>query len=164
MRSSLLKLICFVLLVAILAACQPASPPGLSDVDRQAIRQSTEQVIKIANESKDWTSYTNLYYTETAVVNPPNAEPIRGREAIISWLQSFPPFSNFKVEQAEVGGVGDFAYVYGTYSMVITLPDSMPVQDKGKYLEVWKRQRDGSWKVTFDIFNSDLPLPTPEKK
>jgi hypothetical protein len=29
--------------------------------------------------------------------------------------------------------------------------------DKGKYLTVWKKQADGSWKVLFDMFNSDLP-------
>jgi ketosteroid isomerase-like protein len=33
------------------------------------------------------------------------------------------------------------------------------VEDRGKYLEIWKRQADGSWKVALDIFNSDLPLP-----
>lgn len=164
MRPSPITLICFVLLVAIVAGCQPAAPPGLSDADRQAIHQTTEQVMKIANESKDWAAYTKLYYAETAIVNPPNAEPVKGHQAIISWLQSSPPLSGFKIEQVEVGGAGGVAYVYGTYSMVITAPGAAPISDKGKYLEIWKRQADRSWKVAIDIFNSDLPLPVPEKK
>jgi len=36
-----------------------------------------------------------------------------------------------------------------------------PVGDQGKGVEVWKKQRDGSWKVVLDIFNSDVPAPAP---
>ena len=32
-----------------------------------------------------------------------------------------------------------------------------PAADDGKYIEIWKRQADGSWKIAYDIFNSDLP-------
>ena len=44
--------------------------------------------------------------------------------------------------------------------MVMTLPGvEGPIPDHGKYIEIWRRQSDGSWKVALDIFNSDLPLP-----
>jgi ketosteroid isomerase-like protein len=34
--------------------------------------------------------------------------------------------------------------------------------DKGKYVEIWKKQPDGSWKCAVDMFNSDLPAaPAP---
>jgi len=36
-----------------------------------------------------------------------------------------------------------------------------PVTDRGKLVEVWKKQADGKWKTVADIFNSDLPLPAP---
>lgn len=29
--------------------------------------------------------------------------------------------------------------------------------DKGKFLTVWKKQADGSWKIIRDMYNSDLP-------
>jgi ketosteroid isomerase-like protein len=65
-------------------------------------------------------------------------------------------------DQVEVDGAGDIAYVYGKYSMTITSEEGEPVQDSGKYIEIWKRQADGTWKVSLDIFNSDLPIPEPE--
>jgi ketosteroid isomerase-like protein len=32
-----------------------------------------------------------------------------------------------------------------------------PVNDRGKYVEVWEKQADGKWKCGADIWNSDLP-------
>jgi len=34
-----------------------------------------------------------------------------------------------------------------------------PVNDHGKYVEVWEKQADGKWKCGTDIWNSDLPVP-----
>jgi ketosteroid isomerase-like protein len=38
-----------------------------------------------------------------------------------------------------------------------------PMTDKGKYLEVWKKQADGTWKCVVDMFNTDLPAPPAQK-
>jgi len=37
-------------------------------------------------------------------------------------------------------------------------------KDRGKFLDIWKKQTDGSWKVAIDMVNSDLSAATPEKK
>jgi ketosteroid isomerase-like protein len=31
-----------------------------------------------------------------------------------------------------------------------------PINDRGKYLEVWEKQTDGNWKCRADMWNSDL--------
>jgi ketosteroid isomerase-like protein len=43
--------------------------------------------------------------------------------------------------------------------MIMTFndPTGKTVSDKGKYVTVWKKQKDGSWKVLLDVFNTDLP-------
>jgi ketosteroid isomerase-like protein len=38
-------------------------------------------------------------------------------------------------------------------------PKGSPIMDRGKYVAVWKKQADGSWKVAAESFNSDLPVP-----
>jgi ketosteroid isomerase-like protein len=161
---TLLILLSLILLAASFFGCQPAPTPGLSAADQKAIRQTVDQAIKIATTSADWSAYTKLYYANDAIVNAANAPAIKGHDAIIAFLKGFPPSTDFKVEILQVDGAGNIAYVYGTYTMVFTVPGGKPETDKGKYVEVWKRQADGSWKVILDTSNSDLPLPTPEKK
>ena len=57
----------------------------------------------------------------------------------------------------------DLAYDRGTYSMTVTPPGAAPIEDRGKYLTIYRKQADGSWKIARVMFNSDLPLPAPEK-
>ncbi len=58
-------------------------------------------------------------------------------------------------------GSGDMAFVQGTYTASMKGPDGKAVSDTGKYLEVWKKQADGSWKAVEDIWNSDMPMTPP---
>jgi len=48
------------------------------------------------------------------------------------------------------------AYDYGWHTFAIDT-DNGRVTGKGKYLVVWKKV-DGMWKVSADIFNTNLPL------
>ena len=92
---------------------------------------------------------------------PPNAPATHGRSAIEAALDEFPPISNFRITNTEVEGIGDLAYVVGTYSMTLTPEGADPVQDTGKFIEIRRRQADGSWALYRDIYNSDLPAAAP---
>jgi ketosteroid isomerase-like protein len=59
--------------------------------------------------------------------------------------------------KAGVARSGELGYTSGTYGVRFKDAAGKMVLDKGKYLTVWKKEADGSWKVLFDIFNSDLP-------
>jgi len=61
-------------------------------------------------------------------------------------------------------GAGDVATAIGTYKMALTPKKAgakpLPTEE-GKYLEVLKRQEDGSWKIIYDMWSPDAP---PAKK
>ncbi|HZP22290.1 MAG TPA: DUF4440 domain-containing protein [Terriglobales bacterium] len=57
----------------------------------------------------------------------------------------------------EAAKSGDLGFSSGTYEFSFKDPSGKTIDDKGKYVTVWKKQADGSWKVVRDIFNSDLP-------
>ena len=52
---------------------------------------------------------------------------------------------------------GTFTICGRMYEFIAKEASGKTVSDKGKYLTVWKKQPDGSWKVLLDIYNSDLP-------
>jgi len=130
---------------------------ALNQADTDAIRNIAAKVVAIANiKPVDWETYTETYYSEDAVVLPANSPAVRGRKAITEFLKSFPEITNFTNNLVEIGGKDDCAWVYGTYAMTLSPPDAAPIDDVGKYIEVWHKREDGVWKVTHDIFNSDL--------
>jgi len=114
---------------------------------------------------------TVSYYSADAIVMPPNASAATTKESIRSaWkemLTSPGAAISWKTTKVEVAKSGDLAYVSGTYEETMTDASGTPVKDRGKYVEIFKKQADRTWKVVADIWNSDLPASAPaapEKK
>jgi uncharacterized protein (TIGR02246 family) len=140
--------------------CQlPAQEAGpLSEEDVAAIRASAESFAE-AMLAGDWAGAA-AFYTEDAVVMAPNEPAVQGRAAIEAWMGALARFTEFSVEIVEIDGRGDLAFVRGTGSWTM-MPEgaSEPIQDTAKYVEIRRKQPDGSWLMAVDIWNSDLPLP-----
>jgi ketosteroid isomerase-like protein len=102
-------------------------------------------------------------YAEDAIELPSNQAAVQGKSAIQAWMAAYPPFSNFQEESMEIEGQADLAYDRGTYSMTLTPAGATPILDRGKYLTIWRKQADGTWKVVRDTFSSDLPVTAPAK-
>jgi ketosteroid isomerase-like protein len=97
------------------------------------------------------------FYAEDAVAYPPNEPAAVGKAAAKKvWATYFsdPTFNiSWKTRHAEV--TGDIGYTAGTYEDSLKGPDGKTVNEKGKYLCVWRKQKDGSWKAIHDIWNAD---------
>jgi ketosteroid isomerase-like protein len=63
----------------------------------------------------------------------------------------------WKAAKIEVAQSGDLAYSLGTWHLTGKNPKGEEVEQTGKYLTVWKKQTDGSWKVVADTGNVDPP-------
>jgi len=102
-------------------------------------------------------------YTDDAILMPPNHSPVEGKQAIEKYLAEIGSqlqASNFQLSILEIDVQGDTTIVRGTYSSSFTVPGTdAPMEDRGKTLNVWKRQADGSWKLHRDIWNSNMPIP-----
>jgi ketosteroid isomerase-like protein len=113
-----------------------------------------------AAESKDLDK-TVSYYSTNANVLPPNAPIATTKEAIRrTWqdlLVSPGAVISWKATKVEAAKSGDLGFVSGTYELTMNDASGKPINDKGKYVEVWEKQADGKWKCGTDIWNSDLP-------
>jgi ketosteroid isomerase-like protein len=112
---------------------------------------------------------TVSYYSSDAIVLPPNAKAATTKAAIrAQWKGDLDSMikGSWKSTRVEVAKSGDMACSTGTYSWTYKDDGGKTIKDHGKYLEVWKKQADGSWKCTADCWNSNLPMPgsAPAKK
>ncbi len=60
--------------------------------------------------------------------------------------------------RGDMAASGDLGYTYGNYVFKHKGKDGKPITDYGKYTSIWKKQKDGSWKVVVDMGNSS-PAP-----
>lgn len=150
------SVIVFVILISLIG-CQPSGPPALTDADKAAIEASSQAWLEAARAG-DWSGLA-AKYAEDAVFMPPNEPTIEGRDNIQAWFEALPPVSAMEFETVKIDGIGDLSYKHGTYTMTTTPEGVEPVNDSGKFIEIRRKQADGSWLITRDIFNSDLPLP-----
>ena len=136
------------------ASTQPADPRA---ADEAAIRAASAAWSQ-ASVAKDIDRGIS-FYTVDAVQMDPKAPAIKGRENIRKhWTQtpaSPDPGMSFETTSVEVSRSGDLAYETGTYDFVTTGKKGRIGDEKWKYVVVWKKQSDGSWKAAVDIDNPD---------
>jgi ketosteroid isomerase-like protein len=65
------------------------------------------------------------------------------------------PGLSFQTTTVEIARSGEIAYETGTYNFATADKKGKSTDEKGKYVVVWKKQTDGSWKVVVDIDNPD---------
>jgi ketosteroid isomerase-like protein len=63
----------------------------------------------------------------------------------------------WKPAKADVSAAGDLGYTFGTWELTGKSRSGDDVHVTGKYSTVWKKQKDGAWKVVLDLGNADPP-------
>jgi len=155
------------LLLVVAALMAGACAPADHRVADEAVLRATDEKWS-ATAAKNDLDGTVAYYSDDAVLLPPNGLAAKDAKSIrANWAGMLGPNSSvsWKPAKVEVAQAGDLGYVWGSYVLVIKDPKN-PVDDRGKFVEVWRKQADGTWKCIVDTFNSDLPLPAApaEKK
>jgi uncharacterized protein (TIGR02246 family) len=163
-RKPLVLCVCFALLSFAFFGTASAADTKIE----QALRDADAQ-LSAAAAAKDLDK-TVSYYSDDAVVMPPNSESATTKETIQSTLKELMASPgaavSWKATKVEVATSGDLACVSGIYEETTIDASGKPVKDRGKYVKVWQKQADGKWKCGADIWNSDLPVApaSAEKK
>jgi uncharacterized protein (TIGR02246 family) len=145
----------------------PAQPPDTRAADEAAIRGAVIEWSKAA-QAKDLNKAVS-FYADDAMQFADKGPLVEGKDNIrTGWEQMLAlpgPGLTFATTAVEVARAGDMAYEYGTYDFATKDKKGKIIDEKGKYVVVWKKQADGSWKVAADIDNRDAaPAPQPVKR
>jgi ketosteroid isomerase-like protein len=101
------------------------------------------------------------FYAADAVVMAPNVQIASDHELVrqtVTDLLALPHlWIAWRSIKVEVAASGDLAYLIGAYELHYDEARGARVSDRGKLLEIWRKQADGGWKCVVDTWNSDGP-------
>ncbi len=119
---------------------------------QQAIEKLNAEFVDAYNQGDIAALATS--YTEDGAVLAPNQPTVSGKQAIETLFKGMIEEigGTASIETVDLADAGDLAYQWATYSL-----EGREQSDNGKFVEIYKRQPDGSWKTRLTIFNSDNP-------
>jgi uncharacterized protein (TIGR02246 family) len=151
------------LAVAMLTACATADMEPAYDyaADRQAI-EAMREAEQAAAEAGDVDAFVALMASDMMVM-PPNGPAVSGLEASRQWAEDFMgaysvSFSEYNTDDVIVSDDLAVERISGVWT-VTPKAGGDPVTERVKGVHIYRRQADGSWKMTHDLWNSDDPLP-----
>jgi len=161
MRQPSRWLLSMVLILTLAHPWDSTAAAAKATADRAAIDKGHESFVA-AMRASDCDAMLRVV-ADDAVFTPPNAPNAVGKEAIRSWCQG--AFAQAKssavtISERQVTVAGDWAIEHGKFDWTLRpVAGGDSLRDRGNFLAIWRRQPDGSWKASRDIWNSLQPLP-----
>jgi uncharacterized protein (TIGR02246 family) len=159
MNGQMARLVFGVILAATLVLTGCATMGGSNQDAFHAVVEDTWEKYSAAINAGDADAWITLW-DENGVQMPPDTPWRIGKQAIDAANRPgfSDPIEDFIIYLDETVAAGGYGYARGTYSFVIPASaDSPRLQFEGKYLTIYKRQPDGSWKIYRDCFNFNGP-------
>jgi ketosteroid isomerase-like protein len=140
-------------LYALLLAVSAAGAPD-SDVD--AIEKTYKAWVEATNE-RDIAGWS-AFLAENPYFSPADSPPLTSREAVLAYYEksfSDPQFS-LDCEQLDihVSTSGDMAWSRGVCEATFTMPDGGKGHGSSRWIKVWTKNSDGSWKGRINSWKS----------
>jgi ketosteroid isomerase-like protein len=160
---SFLPFLAFAFLVATIVL--PTSRPAISAAPKataDTLKRLEAEFMKAAAD-KGSQGYMS-YYAEDSVEVPNGVPLIQGKSNIAKGMGFLDDKNNRLIwipVGADISVSGDLGYTYGNYEFHSKNKEGNNIIEFGKYTSIWKRQKDGSWKVVLDMVNSS---PNPKLK
>lgn len=133
--------------------------------EAQAGAKGTDILLKLEADFQKATAERGFdgfmsFFGEDSADLPNGGEIVQGKENIRQALGPWGPdvsltWTPVKAEMAESGDLG---YTFGNYVFKDKDKDGKVAAHYGKYATVWRKQKDGTWKVAFDMGNTS-PAP-----
>jgi len=142
--------------IGLVAACAPPDASRSDQVEAE-IRAALESWA--ASLAAGDVEQSMTFVADDVVLVPPGEARAVGRDSVEAWttrmVNSF-TLDSVVVELSEVRAVGDWAVSTGDWVIRASV-GGQEFENTSRFVVMWERQADGSWKVTYDIWNFRWP-------
>lgn len=126
-------------------------PAGVSP---EAQLLQTDRAFAAASRQVGPADAFHQFTTDDTLQLPAEGDPRRGREAIREALIEGPPrVLNWQPQFAEVADAEDLGWTWGWWQLYEPGAGGKRLA-QGKYVNIWKKQDDGTWKLRLDLGNT----------
>jgi ketosteroid isomerase-like protein len=144
------------------AQCSPASKAAEPEAkaDTKAALMKADRDFFAATKARRADGFMEFVTEETTIIS--NNKSYAGLSAIRASVDADFADSNFRLtwdpETAVMLDSGKMGYTSGHFVVSGSGPDKKPYKSGGQYITIWKKQKDGSWKVLWDGGSSTGPI------
>lgn len=126
----------------------------------QQIRDSDAQFVKAFNRG-DADALATLHADDAMLLPPDSPSAVGGSEAVVEGFRALldAGWKNMSLESVELDSDGSLAYNVGKFAADVPTQEGSSKRIEGKYVDIYKRGEDGSWKIHLTIYNTDEPMP-----
>ena len=165
MRTVIKDVSLVVLLCSLLCGCRQSTGSielsAGTEKDIAAILKRQEEFPE-AHSFEDGTKLAE-FFTDDALLMPPDEPIVHGKQAIAEWyereLKKAAPIENPKVIIEEIEVFGNLAF--NRRNLILKFEGETadkPVIRNLRFITIWQKQPDGSWKFYRDIWNTNASV------
>jgi ketosteroid isomerase-like protein len=145
-----------------LAACNTTPTPKDTSASDEAAIRAASKAWSDATQAKDLDKAMS-FYADNAVQMADQGPLISDHATLrAGWQKMFSlpgPGLSFQTSGVDVAKSGEIAYEFGAYDFAVADSSGTVNDQKGKYVVIWTKQADGTWKAAIDIDNTDARPP-----
>ena len=126
----------------------------------QQIHDSDARFVEAFNRG-DIDGLDTLHADDAMLLAPDTPMMTGGPEAAVAGFREMwdAGWRNLSLHSVEIDSDGNLAYHMGRVEGDVPTSQGATKHVAGKYVDIYKRQPDDSWKIHLTIFNMDEPLP-----
>jgi len=136
----------------------------LSCTSKQNEKREMDQLLSAISENDNAWNNLNVdkivgMFSENGTLLNNNSEMLRGKEAIKKSFETIQKAEKleFNRDKIEVTLKGNMACEIVNQTVSFQYQGLEPQTEVNKYIHIWEKQKDGSWKVLIDMNNSRKP-------
>lgn len=143
--------------IVILLIAKPLTDAGNTGADALLAADRAFSAMSVKDGAK---AAWGAFLTEDAMILGQGSQPELGLAEILPGFDDWPAGASISWEpqNGAVAASGELGWTWGRYVLLVPGDDGAPAASHGKYMNIWNRQPDGSWKVTIDMGNQN-PAP-----
>ncbi|AXT63356.1 hypothetical protein D1816_24440 [Aquimarina sp. AD10] len=144
----------------------------VSCTNKQTTEQRKQEETNLMETSRKWSKAfsTEKYFSfigEDGIMMAPDQPLLQGHEKIRNVLEQFQSLPGFNVtwepQEVFVSNSGDLGYTIDKMLVNFDDTDGNTVNQFEKVVSIWKKDKNGEWKMAVDIWNADPTLTSINK-